>query len=618
MTSANARQPWGRTGLAILLLALVVGGGLRLWDLGGPSFSDDEIFKVRAVQSYRANKWTLTGDEEHPLGMKLLIFAAWGARDVWNDHVVGEQPSPLRMSVETATRLPNALGGTFMILLLALLAREAFSRRVGLIVACLYAVEATAIGYCRIAKEDTFLAFFLALTLYFVLRAKNTAEQGDRPRSRRYELYAAAGLGLMFTVKYFLHLAFIPLIFYAWSRRAGTTWEVSWRRWLALIGVALLVFLAVNPTVLHPDNLRYMTEYAQERFVYHTGYVFRGGVYDNRVFVGATRSPWYLYFGYLFYKLSLPVLLAVAIGLGKALWRGRSDGARLVLTWVAVWLLIHAILAGAKWGRFVMHILPAVLLFAAVGLDAAAGWCARWLKSRPALASGSAALMLVGAVAPSVYASVMAAPHYRFQLNMLAGGREQVRFHLPHCDIFDVGLREAVQYICARAEPNAQLRAEPIAAVKYYLESCARPDILATTMSKPTDVCAPERPCYHLLQEGRFAWQVQPTAATLHAARPPDAIVVASDVQVAEVYGPAQKPGDGSTSTPVDAVRLAPFARVIDAARAPRPNVAGALADAPWSGRGTDSRPGARVRVLQFPSGVLVEEALPTGVAASP
>ena len=124
------------------------------------------------------------------------------------------------LSLESATRAPNALAGTLLILVIAFLGRELFSRRVGLIAAWLWAVETNAIGFNRIAKEDTLVALFLAWTFYFVLRAKDAAERGEE--AGKYELRAAVTLGLMCASKYFFHLALTPLFFYLWCRATAT------------------------------------------------------------------------------------------------------------------------------------------------------------------------------------------------------------------------------------------------------------------------------------------------------------------------------------------------------------------------------------------------------------
>ena len=48
-------------------------------------------------------------------------------------------------------------------------------------------------------------------------------------------------------------------------------------------------------------------------------------------------------------------------------------------------------------------------------------------------------------------AAVRHAPHYRLYISPLGGGDAQVQWYFPHCDYFDAGFREAVQYVAAHA-----------------------------------------------------------------------------------------------------------------------------------------------------------------------
>lgn len=542
--SALARSAWGRLGIAILVASVLVGAALRVTDLGTPSFSDDEIYKVNAVNLYREGQWTLTGDDEHPLAMKLLIFVSYAVRDVWNGSVVGAD-SPWSISVEAATRGPNALVGAFIALLLAYLARELFSRRVGLIAAALWAVEVNVIGYSRIAKEDTLLAFFLLLTLYFVVRAKKCAEAGDEARARRYQLATAFSIGGFAATKYFFHHLFIVPLFYYFSRRAGSAWKIPLKRWAALFGIAVLTAIAINPTAFSPANLSYIKDYIGHKTVFTHGYLFRGQVEMNNIFEGFAGTPWYFYFTYAWVKLALPILAFLLIGLVQAARRFREDGPRLIFIYLAVWLSVHAFLSGAKWGRFIMHYMPPLLLLAALGVDGVGQALARLVASaadevrKRQVAAALVGVLGLGVVGVSAAAPLQMHPHPRNYLNLLGGAPDNLRYYLPHCDFYDVGLREAIQYVCARAEHNAQLRTDGNMVAEYYVKaSCNRPDIKVSTLSKPEDRCEPGRACYEILQVGRTYIESRSLFTGLYAERNPNAVVRVHDVNVAEIYGP--------------------------------------------------------------------------------
>ena len=64
---------------------------------------------------------------------------------------------------KSALRFPGTLFGALTAILIYLLAAELFGAEVGLIAAALWAFDPMAIGFNRIAKEDTFLFFFFLL-----------------------------------------------------------------------------------------------------------------------------------------------------------------------------------------------------------------------------------------------------------------------------------------------------------------------------------------------------------------------------------------------------------------------------------------------------------------------
>ena len=517
---------WGRLGLVTLALAVLVGGALRLDRLGGVSFSDDEVFKVNAVEGYRAGRYTLTGDDEHPLLMKLSILASWRARDAWNAHVSPQHA----LSIEAATRAPNAIAGALCAILVALLGRELLSRRAGLFGAILWAVEPITIGFSRVAKEDTLLTLFLIASLVCVVRARRAADE-ELPHDRRWEVAAAALLGLAFASKYFFHLALPIPLYYVWSRRAGTRWRVPLSRWLALGALAAAVFFAVNPTVLAPANLRYIVDYLTRPTLHRHAYRFMGELYMNRAQELATRTPWYFYFVFLAVKLPLPLLAATAIG-GVSLVTRKAyrDPARLFASFAIVWLVFHALLSGGKFTRYLMPLMPMVLLTAALGVETVASWARRaWT---PTIAWAG----LVAIAAPTALAALETAPHERMFLNALGGDRERLRWWFPHCDFYDVGVREAIAWVCAHGEGDSlRLRAAPQPLTRYYAAQCSRTRIDVSGLAPGDPPCDPARECVEILQVGRASFETEPLVAARHQ-RSPDAVVEVLGVNVAEVY----------------------------------------------------------------------------------
>src|SRR6185295_1132450 len=99
------------------------------------------------------------------------------AAEKWNSsRFVGGNPSAeLFVPVEAAVRLPNVIVGALITLLLYLVAAELFGGEIALLAAALWAIDPIAIGFNRIAKEDTFLLFFFLVANVFWLRGQRIA-----------------------------------------------------------------------------------------------------------------------------------------------------------------------------------------------------------------------------------------------------------------------------------------------------------------------------------------------------------------------------------------------------------------------------------------------------------
>ena len=192
----------------IVGIFLIIGFGLRVNDLGAESLGEDELNKLQTVEEYRTNG--LTGKNgEHPFLMKGLQTVSIAGAEKWNELVTTEE---LLVSPEAALRFPVALLGTLSILLIFLLVTELFGRSIALIAAILWAVEPAAIGFDRIAKEDSLVLFFFLLANFFWVRAQTLAESG-KERWPRYLWAAAAAFAALMASKYYPHLLAVLSLF---------------------------------------------------------------------------------------------------------------------------------------------------------------------------------------------------------------------------------------------------------------------------------------------------------------------------------------------------------------------------------------------------------------------
>lgn len=465
--------PWGRAASIVLALLVLAGLWLRLRGLSAEGFADDEVHKWLAANRYLHG--VFSGDDvEHPMLMKWLIALCI------------EIGRPLGWAPETMTRLPNVLAGALSIWVVAMLARRLFGTTAGLLSAGLAAFSTTLIGYQRVAKEDTLLGLFLMLLLWCM------AEAHAEPRERKWELGAAASVAGMLASKYFFFYTPIPLLFYAWS--GG--WGVPFKRWMQLIGIAVVLWAVVNWSPFLPSTWEYARSYTTGQQTVHGSLYFMGRIYHNLVEYGFEGTPPWFYAVFAAVKLAPFTFLLALGGLSIALVQ-RRPAHKLMLSWLAVWFLVHTV-SGSKWGRFFVSVLPAFLILAgycaAVLLEHARQPLPRWA------AALAAVLLLPGGEA---LAALHHAPDYRLYISPLGGGDAKVQYYFPHCDYFDAGFREAVKYVAEHAEEGAELSTEIEYPAHLYSDLDGRPDLLQTLVRRG-QACQSGRVCYVVVQVGRL------------------------------------------------------------------------------------------------------------------
>jgi 4-amino-4-deoxy-L-arabinose transferase-like glycosyltransferase len=510
---------WGPASLAVIGLCLCLGVALRVWGLSAEGFGDDEVHKWLAANRYLLGD--LGGDDvEHPMLMKSLIALCL---------LVGR---PLGWAPETMTRLPNAIAGGISVVVVALLGRRLFGRTAGLLAAALTSVAVTLVGYQRVAKEDTLLGLFLMVLLWCTAEA--VAAGGDAQDQRlpqperlarhaeqeRWELRGAAGLGAMLASKYFPWLPLCVPIFLVWMK-ASTPYRLPLRRWAQLVGVALVVWAALNWTPFLPSTWAYAKSYVSGGQTVHGSLFFMGRIYHNLVDWGVKGTPPWYYLVFTAVKLTPGTLLLALAGLALAVWRRRPSH-KLILCWMAVWFVLHS-LSGSKWGRIYLAVMPALLLLAAHAAAEALERLRTKTGERPAAAwrllPVVGVLIAVLAVAGEAGAAISHAPHQRLYVSPLGGGDARVGWYFPHCDYFDAGFREAVAYVAANAEPGAELSTEIDWPARLYAGWDGRPDLLQTLVRRGR-TCRSGRACYVVVQTGRLYFLNQDAVANLAKRQP--------------------------------------------------------------------------------------------------
>lgn len=471
--------PDRKISIIFLILFLLSGFGLRVWNLGAESLSEDELNKLQTVAEYREKG--ITGrNGEHPFLMKGLQTISISVADRLNNSVFAARPES-RISDEFALRFPTALFGTFTALLIFLLLNQFFGSSIALIAAALWAVDPSAIGFDRIAKEDSFLLFFFLLANTIWVFGQTASERGKT--FAKHLIFTAVALGAMLASKYLVHVLFIGLAYFAIIRSVPSTkWQIGKGRWLffyALIGISFVVF---NPTILLPDTWREMLTFSSEKRIGHDSYEFANQLYQNKMTLWLKGVPWYFYYFFILYKTPVLTLIFAIAGLPFLFLRKLGDGRVFLLLWIVLWFIPFTFLGG-KFTRYYTIAEPTVLISAAIGCFLTASFAAKKLfpgkKNPQSIFTWILPAMMIGA---SFFSAVSSSPHFRLYTNALAGNSED-RFYFPHDEFYDASTEEIVKTIAASAKPNAVVAVETPGLFEHYAQKFGREDLHFVSLS---------------------------------------------------------------------------------------------------------------------------------------
>ena len=514
----------------ILAILLVAGFALRIHDLGAESLSEDELNKLQTVEDYRKNG--LSGrNGEHPFLMKGLQTASMVVAEAIN----GRTASPL-VSEEAALRFPIALFGTFISLLLFLLVSELFGRSIGLIAAALRAVEPMAIGFDRIAKEDTLVLFFLLLCFLFFVKSQTTAENGN-PHWLRYLWGAAASFGALMASKYYPHLLAILGGYYnAFLKLPNKKWSVGKPSWLKFFIVMGVAFVLLNPTILLPDTWREMLKFSSENRIGHDSYEYLGALYPNKMTAWLAGVPWTFYYVFIAVKTTIPLLLFFLVGLPLIVKRRFGDGRFFLFFWAFMWFMPFTLLGG-KFTRYFTLAEPLILIVAAVGFFVFSKWTTKWLFGENTVATVSfQAILFFGLLVIPMLNSLASGPHYRLFTNFFGGGMARAGSYFPHDEFYDMSTREITAEIAQRARPSATVACETATLFEYYAKRAARNDLIFVSLSDPSAVARLSVGDFVVNVRGRRYRSNTEYLDQLELAAKPVAEITALNVTSARVY----------------------------------------------------------------------------------
>lgn len=546
--------------IASLAMLVLVGFGFRVSSLSAEGLSEDELNKLQAVADYRQHGLT-SANSEHPLLMKALLTASVVLADKWNSipSLGGHRP----VSPETALRLPSTIFGALTTILIYLLAAELFGAEVGLIAAALWAFDPMAIGFNRIAKEDTFVLFFFLLANLLWLRGQRVAESEPHRRPEKFYWASAAAFGAMLASKYLFPLLAVSACYYFMFQGVPETrWRLGKKRLLKFYIIMGIVFVILNPTILLPASWHQMLQFAGQKRIGHDGYEFMGKLYSHLQTDWVRGIPWYFYHVFLVIKLPLLTVAGFLAGFPLLLRRKLGDGRYFILLWLFLWMMTFSF-GGGKFTRYFTTVLPAVLITSAIGVQTVGRWlvdrlspllAAEWPRAyaRPVLT----AIVILG----SLKASANSAPHFRLYTNTLGGGAAKAGYYFPHDEFYDSSIREVMIEIARRAAPGVRVASETPGLASYYAQRANRPDLVCVLLSDPNALQQLREGDFVIDARGRRYFSNEPLLEALQQSGSPSFRVSLGDIPDASVYALDKK----SLEAIVEASpRLPPIARKI-------------------------------------------------------
>jgi 4-amino-4-deoxy-L-arabinose transferase-like glycosyltransferase len=219
----------------IILALLLVGFGLRVWNLSAQSFWWDEAYTVQTARYDWATFWQLQEVARHP-PLYFLIVRAWGGLIGWSE-----------FSVRLLSVGFSLLGAA----LVFQLTRRLFDRRAGVWALAMAAVAPALVVYAQESRMYALAFMLAAATLYFGCRVFDFEQRVDRQRLNSAALLICEALLLLThyfalpVIAAFNLMALVNLIYHRAQRGEYARWLGGQAlAALPVVGWVLLVGLA--------------------------------------------------------------------------------------------------------------------------------------------------------------------------------------------------------------------------------------------------------------------------------------------------------------------------------------------------------------------------------------
>ncbi|MCC6705167.1 MAG: glycosyltransferase family 39 protein, partial [Thermomicrobiales bacterium] len=322
----------------------------------------------------------------------------------------GENWSSYWGNIYKVGRFLSAVFDTLTVLLVYLIGKRVAGRRAALFAAAIAGLTPMAIQLAHFFTTDSWLTFFVSLTIWLCLRAM---ESGDR----RSFLIAGASFGLAMASKGSVFtlagLVAVAILIAAWQRRRKLGGVVNGLFWCAeraaLAALAALVTFAMfEPYALVQPDVYIDQLMNQSRII--------RGTFDvpfTRQYIGTTPILYQIEqvvrWGYG-PVAGLLIFIGAAV-LGRRLIARPDPAGLLLLAWFVGYGMVIA-LPETKFLRYLAPLIPVFALLAGIAIEAIADWCAR--RNWKRLAVAAPAVLLLGAgLWTAAFMNVYAGAHPR-------------------------------------------------------------------------------------------------------------------------------------------------------------------------------------------------------------
>lgn len=516
-----------------LLIITIVAFGIRLYKLDSVGLSFDEVNKIEAAKRY--DKGDLSYNVEHPMLMKSLIWLTLSFSAKWNEEI-GKHYRHLIISDEVITRFPNILAGALTTIVIFFLSNELFNTTIALCSAFLWATGINAVAINRIAKEDSLLVLFMLAGFFYFWKGKRINDMANKYRVRYY-LLSGASFGLMLASKYFpLYLGLNFLLHYTRKHNTPTNLPLGKKLLAKFFIVLFITFIAVNPSVFLPSNIHYLINYVTENEVPHHGYEFNGRLYYNNFWKLSNTTPIYFYLLFMIIKLPPGLLFAFLIGIYIIVKGTRNDSYYFLKFMLLFWLVSYSIV-GAKWLRYTLSLMPWVYITAAVGIYYIQSMINK-ISKQGFLHYVSYFIIIILLLSP-ILSIIHINPYYMLYVNIIGGGDKNQAKYFPHDEVYDAGMREAVEYIVTNSPLNSIIVSDSTEVVRFYAHKYNRQDLISLPISKSQfqQHCEPSNSLYIIDQKGRRYFENEKCFDYLYEHQYPIFRVWIRNVNTTNVYG---------------------------------------------------------------------------------